>query len=471
MNTPAPEAQEFSLAKNVGIRRIYVERLFGQYTYDLCQKDLPSNSAAKLLMLYGDNGSGKTTILRMLFFLLSPVDGQGHKTAVSRILFQRFEVHFADGTTVSAERDQVQVGPYELRVIKDGQTVAQYVYAVKEDEQEEFRRVGSTLNKINRIFRPLTERAAREHEHEKMLKALAELNPGAIYVSDDRRVLNTIEQTGVAAGSGVDSRLLLRMRKGEESERSALSAAVAEISSWATRRAFRGAAQGEEDVNSAYAAIVKRLALAPSYVREQHPSLQSVIEALQEQGRRSPDFVRFGLMKPLLVDEIVDHLRAADTQVRDTMLAVLEPYITSVKARLDALEPIRVQLAAFVDTMNSYYRNKSVHLDVDHGLTIRAATGDRLAPGVLSSGEGQLLFLFATTLLAKERASLFMIDEPELSLNVKWQRQLLSTLLKLTVDSNIQFVFATHSIELLTRYRQFVLDLTSVPENYAPAQA
>src|SRR5262249_6106444 len=160
----------------------------------------------------------------------------------------------------------------------------------------------------------------------------------------------------------------------------------------------------------------------------------------------SPDFVRFGLIKPIKVREIIEDLRAAEPQVRDTMLAVLEPYVTGLKARLDALEPIRVQLSGFVDTMNSFYRHKTVHLDVDRGLRINSKTGEALPPSVLSSGEGQLLFLLASTLVAKEQSHLFMIDEPEISLNVKWQRQLLNSLLSLTADSNIQFVLATHSI-------------------------
>jgi ABC-type glutathione transport system ATPase component len=84
---------------------------------------------------------------------------------------------------------------------------------------------------------------------------------------------------------------------------------------------------------------------------------------------------------------------------------------------------------------------------------------------MLSSGEGQLLFLLASTIVARERSSLFMIDEPELSLNVAWQRQLVKSLLELTRDSSVQFVLATHSIELLTRYSEFVLDLESTSKH------
>jgi energy-coupling factor transporter ATP-binding protein EcfA2 len=457
MNQFATEGQGSLLTKNAGVRRIYVERLFGQYTYDLSDKDLPPNTATKVLLLYGDNGSGKTTILQLLFFLLSHVDRQSHKTNVTKIRFKKFAVELADGTNVVAERAQDKPGPYQLRVEREGVILAQAPYGLDEGPPAN---IGEM--KPGDIVRHYEESAARDVEHGKLLQVLKDLHLDAIYVTDNRRVLTTIPGLRERE-SGHDVGVAMRaVRKGtdEGSNRGALPDAVRQISSWATRQAFKGSAQGEEDVNSAYAAIMKRLAYAPSYTT-QVTDLQGVIELIKEQGRRSPDFVRFGLIKPLKVDEITEDLRAADPQTRDTMLSVLEPYVTGLRARLDALDPIRIQLSAFVDAMNSFYRNKTVHLDVDHGLTISAATGDKLSPSVLSSGEGQLLYLLASTLVAKEQSRLFMIDEPEISLNVKWQRQLLLSLLQLTADSNIQFIFATHSIELLTPYSQFVRDLNS----------
>ena len=105
MSSPLIQSQAPLLTRNSGIRRIAVERLFGQYSYDLSDKDLAAGTAPKLLLLYGDNGSGKTTILRILFFLLSHVDRENHKTIVSRIRFKKFLVEFANGDNlVSAKQ-------------------------------------------------------------------------------------------------------------------------------------------------------------------------------------------------------------------------------------------------------------------------------------------------------------------------------------------------------------------------------
>ena len=68
---------------------------------------------------------------------------------------------------------------------------------------------------------------------------------------------------------------------------------------------------------------------------------------------------------------------------------------------------------------------------------------------MLSSGEKQLLLLFINTITATDQATIFIIDEPEISLNIKWQRMLLKTLLKFSARNYVQFIIATHSIELL----------------------
>ena len=71
------------------ISRITVEKLFGQFTYELPSREDPADRS-NLFILYGDNGSGKTTILNLLFHLLSSEEHQGHKTFVLRVWFKRF---------------------------------------------------------------------------------------------------------------------------------------------------------------------------------------------------------------------------------------------------------------------------------------------------------------------------------------------------------------------------------------------
>jgi energy-coupling factor transporter ATP-binding protein EcfA2 len=447
----------------LGIRKISVELLFGQLTYELQDIVSPPGKASKVLLLYGDNGAGKTTILRILFFLLSHIDGRGHKTKVARIRFKRFEVNFADGTKVVAEREDYTVPEYEVRVTRGDSQLAQAAYG-----DDPSRRKGAAEGNFNRLLVNMSpvdsaqiledyyQKERREENHKQLLATLKSLDLGLIYLSDTRYLYSTDPPLTKRTVKPV-----AREKEVDDEHPKALDDAVERISAWATKQAFKGSTQGEDDVNAVYSRIISGIAHAPS-PKPSEVTLPELVKALRELEMKSTDLVRFGLTKPFNAEEIVANLNRISNSSVETVVGILEPYVSGIRARFDAMEPIRAQLYRFVETINSFYRNKSVRLDLDQGMVISSSGGDRLSPDALSSGEGQLLFILASTLVAKENSRLFMIDEPEISLNVKWQRMLISSLLELAQGSNMQFLLATHSIELLTLYSEFVLDLEPI---------
>src|SRR5271157_5632374 len=121
-------ADQSTLLTGIGITRISVRELFGQYSYELRDKVSRDGLASKALMLYGDNGSGKTTILTLLFYLLSHLEDKGHKTKVSNIRFTRFQVDFSDGSEVAATRADSQKKHYNLSVKRNGKEIASCTY-------------------------------------------------------------------------------------------------------------------------------------------------------------------------------------------------------------------------------------------------------------------------------------------------------------------------------------------------------
>ncbi len=54
---------------------------------------------------------------------------------------------------------------------------------------------------------------------------------------------------------------------------------------------------------------------------------------------------------------------------------------------------------------------------------------------------------------------LMLIDEPEISLNVKWQRDLVRALVAAFGGSGVQLVIATHSLEIASLYLGNVMKL------------
>ena len=71
----------------------------------------------------------------------------------------------------------------------------------------------------------------------------------------------------------------------------------------------------------------------------------------------------------------------------------------------------------------------------------------------LSSGEKQILILFTYLVfdIASKQNPIFIIDEPELSLHLLWQKNLVNSVLE--TNKNIQLILATHSPEIIANNR------------------
>jgi len=66
-----------------------------------------------------------------------------------------------------------------------------------------------------------------------------------------------------------------------------------------------------------------------------------------------------------------------------------------------------------------------------------------IIPSKLSSGEKQILIILLTVLLQDKSKFLLIMDEPEISLHIDWQRKLITNIRQ--VNPNVQIILATHS--------------------------
>ena len=111
--------------------RITVKNLFGHISYQLPRKKGASSDYSRFMILYGENGSGKTTILRLFFSLLATSPQGGQKTLIARIPFQEFVVEFNNGDTVGAHRSPANlIGQYDIRIGKRGKKKASFTLGI-----------------------------------------------------------------------------------------------------------------------------------------------------------------------------------------------------------------------------------------------------------------------------------------------------------------------------------------------------
>ena len=69
--------------------------------------------------------------------------------------------------------------------------------------------------------------------------------------------------------------------------------------------------------------------------------------------------------------------------------------------------------------------------------------GETLVPYQLSSGEKQMLAILLTVLVEDNEPYVLFMDEPEVSLHIEWQKQLIDLILEL--NPNVQIILTTHS--------------------------
>lgn len=124
-------------------------------------------------------------------------------------------------------------------------------------------------------------------------------------------------------------------------------------------------------------------------------------------------------------------------------------------------------LKRYLDSLNNFFKDTGKELAFDettNSLYFRRAEKEPASPSqrksltYLSSGERQILILLTYIAFPPLKASVFVIDEPELSLHPKWQHELLRNVEKL-MSPNTQMIIATHSPEIVGRHTERCIQL------------
>jgi predicted ATPase len=95
--------------------------------------------------------------------------------------------------------------------------------------------------------------------------------------------------------------------------------------------------------------------------------------------------------------------------------------------------------------INKYLYDKKISIDIKKGLVVKSTrTNNSIPLEFLSSGEKKILTLLLTIVLGY-KDTIYLIDEPELSLSIAWQESIVSDLLINTKNKNIKIIIATQS--------------------------
>lgn len=452
---------EMDTKPNLFIKRIEISNLFGVYSYDLALENDYFLSDPNLMILYGDNGSGKTTILRMIFNLLSPEENAGHRSYLARTPFTELRVTLSDETIIEAVRSRKlsseHNGQYIFKARRGNETIVSHQFALDPD---------GAVSSSQRV------KSASYHE---LISFLSDLNLKFHYLGDDRKVALDYGPSMAFRRRRFRERYyhLEALRAAEynrlmhdepEDSDSNLQEAISRAEEYVRREAFARSTRGSENANTVYTQLIERLVKSPPDLATDNPSddLADLQSELEEIENRNKSFERLGLSASLNVTQLQELLGQAPLQFRKLITEILEPYAEGINARLDALQNLHDTILTFMRNLNEFYANKHVTLHLNEGIRILTDAGQPLEANKLSSGEKQLLLLLCNAISARDEASVLIIDEPEISLNVKWQRRLIRALLDCMRESPAQLIFATHSLEIVSQYRDNLVRLDNL---------
>lgn len=136
-------------------------------------------------------------------------------------------------------------------------------------------------------------------------------------------------------------------------------------------------------------------------------------------------------------------------QIDDAEIRLLQVYLEDTDKKLGELEALAAKISLFKRIVNSKLRRKALTVSRNKGFEVQTPSGDKIALTDLSSGEQQQIVLMYQLLFQYDTGTLVLIDEPELSLHVSWQMRFLDDILEVANLSRLSFMLATHSPQII----------------------
>ena len=170
---------------------------------------------------------------------------------------------------------------------------------------------------------------------------------------------------------------------------------------------------------------------------------------------------RFGLSSDTERLDILETLLSSQNYHLPQQIAIMQTHVETQEAAQRSRDNIAKRLINFERILSEFFIGKTVRVDYRAGIIIRASKSI-LSEEQLSSGEYHFLCMMVSALLCQRVGSIIAIDEPELSLHVSWQRKIVSALMDCASGAAPTFLFATHSLAISSEHFDAVQYLSAL---------
>ena len=442
------------------ISRIEVKALFGQYDYDI-----PLHLTDRITFIYGENGCGKTTVLKMISDFFALKFGQ-----LSRVPFGRLAVLMDDDSRFVVTRKAADA---PRRGNDGGRSALEIQYFKLGDEVLNVKMTGIPAGSREHVL--LAEELARENHRllrtgfqqwldretdetidvaevlarygsqvPSLWKPTDKSAPRAVELSELKEFLHSvpcklIQTQRLMADVPNRQRALERGPDDRVNQEFAVDTDATELRS-SIQETLAAYASTSQELDRSFPA---RLLAASTGRAPAKKTLESQLAQLESQRVR---LMRNGLLDESGVDEPGKLLGKGMT---DQQRRVLSIYIEDTNQKLKVLQEMAERLDLFAGSINARFKGKQIRISKDRGFSVVNERQEVLSPSQLSSGEQHEVVLFYELLFKVQPDTLVMIDEPELSLHVDWQNRFIGDISKVAHMQQLDVLAATHSPDII----------------------
>lgn len=164
-------------------------------------------------------------------------------------------------------------------------------------------------------------------------------------------------------------------------------------------------------------------------------------------------------MEDTLLKKVKEKLKNIENEFETVFF---KSYISKLIRIYDKQKKVEDKIKEYVEICNKYFHHKKMlYNENDNEIVIKNDFDEKIDFEYLSSGEKQIVALLTKVYLTEKNNIIFIIDEPELSLSIAWQEELLKDLY---ASNNISLLIAaTHSPFIFEKY---YFDYTNNLANY-----
>lgn len=412
----------------------------------------------KLTFLIGINGSGKTSVLKLILGLVSP--SFNYLNSIDHKFAQITCIHNQQIIIIQSEK--VQENKLKLSVNIDDTIIVDEIKKLKKIEDI-----------TNEEFRKISSQHIEEFENLNFTKKLLEFKT-PFFLGLDRRIYE---------GQQIDKNRLIYSRKYNDFPiNDHLNRSLIEIQE-VIYDYYRLIASEQPRINSEFKNNV--LLQTFEFIETREFNVFRDKKELAEKREKATD-----AFKNLKVDGIVESLNdffdslnktfiefteiqkkrtSGDYEMSDIdiiqkwfnnqpQLKKIDSLIEFNKTYQDALQKLYEPIEKTKQIINEFFKEskKELIIDAKGEIKIKLKNGDEVNLYQLSSGEKQIIILLGNLIYfvekSKDEPGIFIVDEPEISLHLSWQEIFVKSLIN--ASPNTQFIIATHAPAIVGEFSQ-----------------